>query len=200
MTRPRSPDYDSIQASIIKQAAGLFANRGYAATSIGDIAAACDCSKSRLYHYFESKEAILVFMLTEHVDKLLAGCDDILSGREDEIACFQKLIRFFLQIYSVSRDKHVVMLTCMEFLPNNVRKDVIKKQRQLISIVTDMLAKIRPERAKDEASAHVDAMLFFGMINWTYTWFKPDGRMMPADLADRCVSLFLDGYRNSRVF
>ncbi|MGY3607371.1 TetR/AcrR family transcriptional regulator [Bradyrhizobium sp. Leo121] len=200
MTRPRSPDYDSIQASIIKQAAGLFANRGYAATSIGDIAAACDCSKSRLYHYFESKEAILVFMLTEHVDKLLAGCDDILSGREDEIACFQKLIRFFLQIYSVSRDKHVVMLTCMEFLPNNVRKDVIKKQRQLISIVTDMLAKIRPERAKDEASAHVDAMLFFGMINWTYTWFKPDGRMMPTDLADRCVSLFLDGYRNSRVF
>ncbi|MBO4221731.1 TetR/AcrR family transcriptional regulator [Bradyrhizobium neotropicale] len=200
MTRPRSPDYDSIQASIIKQAAGLFANRGYAATSIGDIAAACDCSKSRLYHYFESKEAILVFMLTEHVDKLLAGCDDILSGREDEIARFQKLIRFFLQIYSVSRDKHVVMLTCMEFLPNNVRKDVIKKQRQLISIVTDMLAKIRPERAKDEASAHVDAMLFFGMINWTYTWFKPDGRMMPTDLADRCVSLFLDGYRNSRVF
>jgi AcrR family transcriptional regulator len=200
VTRPRSPDYDSIQASIIKQAAGLFANRGYAATSIGDIAAACDCSKSRLYHYFESKEAILVFMLTEHVDKLLAGCDDILSGREDEIACFQKLIRFFLQIYSVSRDKHVVMLTCMEFLPNNVRKDVIKKQRQLISIVTDMLAKIRPERAKDEASAHVDAMLFFGMINWTYTWFKPDGRMMPTDLADRCVSLFLDGYRNSRVF
>lgn len=199
MTRPRSPDYDTIQASILKQAAALFANRGYAATSIGDIAAACDCSKSRLYHYFESKEAILVFMLTEHVDKLLAGCDDILAAREEEIARFQKLIRFFLQVYSVSRDKHVVMLTCMEFLPNTVRKDVVKKQRQLIAIVTDMLAKIRPERAKDEASTHVDAMLFFGMINWTYTWFKPDGRMMPTDLADRCVSLFLDGYRNSKV-
>jgi len=199
VTRPRSPDYDTIQASILKQAAALFANRGYAATSIGDIAAACDCSKSRLYHYFESKEAILVFMLTEHVDKLLAGCDDILAAREEEIARFQKLIRFFLQVYSVSRDKHVVMLTCMEFLPNTVRKDVVKKQRQLIAIVTDMLAKIRPERAKDEASTHVDAMLFFGMINWTYTWFKPDGRMMPTDLADRCVSLFLDGYRNSKV-
>ncbi|WP_141340675.1 TetR/AcrR family transcriptional regulator [Bradyrhizobium sp. USDA 3458] len=200
MTRPRSPDYENIQASIIKQAASLFASRGYAATSIGDIAAACDCSKSRLYHYFESKEAILVFMLTEHVDKLLAGCDDILSGREEEIARFRKLIRFFLQVYSVSRDKHVVMLTCMEFLPNNVRRDVVKKQRQLISVVTDMLAKIRPDRAKDEGSAHVDAMLFFGMINWTYTWFRPDGRIVPTDLADRCVSIFLDGYKHSKVF
>lgn len=200
MTRTRSPDYDNIQASIIKQAASLFANRGYAATSIGDIATACVCSKSRLYHYFESKEAILVFMLNEHVDKLLVGSDDILAGRDEEVALFRRLIRFFLQVYSVSRDKHVVLLTCLEFLPTNVRRDVVKKQRQLISIITDMLVKIRPERGKDEASAHVDAMLFFGMINWTYTWFKPDGRIMPTDLADRCVSLFLDGYRNSKVF
>jgi hypothetical protein len=43
-------------------------------------------------------------------------------------------------------------------------------------------------------------MLFFGMINWTYTWFKPDGRVLPTELADRAVSLFLDGYAKSKVF
>jgi AcrR family transcriptional regulator len=200
VTRPRSPDYDNIQESIVKQAASLFAHRGYAATSISDIAAACTCSKSRLYHYFESKEAILVFMLTEHVDRLLAGCADILSGREDDIARFKRLIRFFMEIYAVSRDKHAVMLTCLEFLPPNVRKDVVKKQRQLIQIVTDVLAKIRPDRGKDESSAHIDSMLFFGMINWTYTWFRPDGRVLPTELADRAVSLFLDGYMKSKIF
>ncbi len=200
MTRPRSPDYDNIQESIVKQAASLFAHRGFAATSISDIAAACDCSKSRLYHYFESKEAILVYMLTEHVDRLLDGCSDILAGREDDVARFRRLIRFFMEIYAVSSDKHAVMLTCLEFLPTNVRKDVIKKQRQLIQIVTDVLARIRPDRAKDVSSAHIDSMLFFGMINWTYTWFRPDGRVLPTELADRAVSLFLDGYVKSKVF
>src|SRR5260221_8222138 len=139
-------------------------------------------------------------MLTEPVDRLLAGCADILSGREDDIARFKRLIRFFMEIYAVSRDKHAVMLTCLEFLPPNVRKDVVKKQRQLIQIVTDVLAKIRPDRGKDESSAHIDSMLFFGMINWTYKWFRPDGRVLPTELADRAVSLFLDGYVKSKIF
>jgi len=199
VTRPRSPDYDNIQESIVKQTASLFASRGYAATSISDIAAACDCSKSRLYHYFESKEAILVYMLTEHVDKLLAGCADILVGREDDVARFRRLIRFFMEIYSVSSDKHAVLLTCLQFLPPNVRKDVVKKQRQLIDVVTDILVKLRPDKGRDRASAHVDAMLFFGMINWTYTWFRPDGRVLPTELADRAVNLFLDGYVKAKV-
>lgn len=200
MTRPRSPDYDSIQEAIVKQTASLFAHRGYAATSISDIAGACACSKSRLYHYFESKEAILVFMLEEHVDRLLDGCSDILAIREDDVARFRRLIRFFMEIYAVSSDKHAVMLTCLEFLPANARKEVIKKQRQLIQIVTDILAKIRPDRAKNASNAHIDSMLFFGMINWTYTWFKPDGRVLPTELADRAVSLFLDGYVKSKVY
>lgn len=199
MTRPRSPDYDNIQESIVKQAASLFAHRGYAATSISDIAAACKCSKSRLYHYFESKDAILVFMLTEHVDKLLAGCSDIIAAPANNITRFRQLIRFFMEIYAVSRDKHAVMLTCLEFLPPAIRKDVIKKQRQLIHVVAEVLAKIRPDRAKDASDAHIDSMLFFGMINWTYTWYRPDGRVLPTELADRAVSLFLEGFKAAKA-
>ncbi|SUV87842.1 TetR family transcriptional regulator [Bordetella pertussis] len=39
-------------------------------------------------------------------------------------------------------------------------------------------------------------MLFFGMINWTYTWYKADGSVSPDALAERTVQLFLDGYLN----
>ncbi|MBL9056660.1 MAG: TetR family transcriptional regulator, partial [Rhodobacteraceae bacterium] len=49
MARTRSAEYDNIHDTIIRRAAAIFAKHGYAATSIGDIATACDCSKSRLY-------------------------------------------------------------------------------------------------------------------------------------------------------
>ena len=71
LARTRSADYDKVHDDIIEKAAVMFAKRGYASTSIGDIAEACGCSKSRLYHYFDSKEAILLDMLNTHVDKLL---------------------------------------------------------------------------------------------------------------------------------
>jgi AcrR family transcriptional regulator len=197
VTRTRSPDYDNIQAFILEKTAALFATRGYAASSIGDIAEACGCSKSRLYHYFKSKEDILSTMLSDHVDGLLEKGRRTLNKQHDPVESFHELIRFFMEVYAVSRDKHVVLLTCMEFLPKKKRQEVVAKQRELISFVRDILKRIRPDRADDLSALHVDTMLFFGMINWTYTWYRADGRMTSSELAERCVDIFLDGYRHT---
>ena len=197
MTRTRSPDYDNIQAFILEKTAALFALRGYAASSIGDIAEACGCSKSRLYHYFKSKEDILSTMLSDHVNGLLEKGRRTLDKQHDPVESFHELICFFMEVYAVSRDKHVVLLTCMEFLPKKKRQEVVAKQRELISFVRDILKRIRPDRADDLSALHVDTMLFFGMINWTYTWYRADGRMTSSELAERCVDIFLDGYRHT---
>ena len=193
MARTRSPEYDNIQASILDKTSVLFATRGYAASSIGDIAEACGCSKSRLYHYFESKEAILSAMLSGHIEKLLEGGRAALEQRVEPIERFRELVRFFMEIYAYSRSKHVVLLTCIGFLPEAQRKDVIKKQRELISFVRRILKEVRPEQSSD-STTHADTMLFFGMINWTYTWYRADGPISPRQLADRSVEIFLDGY------
>lgn len=196
MARTRSKDYESIQESIIEKTSALFASRGYAATSIGDIAQACECSKSRLYHYFDSKEAILAHMLTEHVDKLLEGCHSTLRAHVDPIERFEVLVEFFLGIYAVSGNKHIVLLTCLEFLPDDVRRDVLRKERELVTFIHDILVRIRPDIGKDKSLSHIDTMLFFGMINWTYTWFESDGKVTPKELARRSVDIFLNGYRS----
>jgi AcrR family transcriptional regulator len=199
VTRPRSPDYDNIQAFILEKTAFLFATRGYTASSIGDIAEACGCSKSRLYHYFPSKEDILSTMLSDHVDGLLEKARRTHGKHNDPVESFHVLIRFFMEVYAVSRDKHVVLLTCMEFLPKKKRQEVVAKQRELISFVRDILKLIRPDRANDVSALHVDTMLFFGMINWTYTWYRADGRMTSSELAERCVDIFLNGYKNTDI-
>lgn len=196
MSRTRSADYDQIRSGIVETTAALFAARGYAATSIGDIAQACACSKSRLYHYFESKEAILSSMLLEHVETLLQGGSEILGRDSDPVETFRELVRFYLEIYAFSSNKHVVLLTCLEFLPPTQREDIKNKERQLIASVQRVLSLIRPDLHRTAAEGAADAMLFFGMINWTYTWFDPAGTMSAAALAERCIALFLDGYRS----
>lgn len=194
MARTRSPDYDKVQEDILDKAAVMFAQRGYAATSIGDIAEACGCSKSRLYHYFESKEAILLDMLNTHVDKLLWSCRHSLYGFQDPNERFHQLVRYFLEVYAVSRDQHVVLLTCRHFLTPENSKELIAKQRELVAYVRDILLQLRPDMADDPTMAHIDTMLFFGMINWTYTWYRIDGSVSTEELADRAVDLFTRGY------
>ena len=191
MARTRSPDYDSIQEHILDKTAELFASRGFVASSIGDIAEACECSKSRLYHYFDSKEAILITMLNAHVDRLIDGAKEIVVAEADPVVRFHEITRFFMEIYAVSRAKHVVLLTCMEFLPEASRTEIFDKQRALVSHVRIILAALKPGESQ---TTDVDTMLFFGMINWTYTWYRADGPMAPQALADRAVDLFLGGF------
>lgn len=195
MARTRSEDYENIQASILENTAALFASRGYAATSIGDIATACSCSKSRLYHYFDSKDKILAEMLTGHIDMLIEDSEEVLKDLNDPLERFRALIRYFMSVYAVSKEKHIVLLTCLEFLPEGVHKDVEAKERRLVGLVQEILEQLRPDIASDKTLMHVDTMLFFGMINWTYTWFSAKGPISPEELADRCVELFLNGFR-----
>jgi AcrR family transcriptional regulator len=194
LARTRSADFENIQDLILDSAASVFARRGYAATSIGDIAEACDCSKSRLYHYFGSKETILSEMLTGHVDLLLEKCRHTLYGYQDPEERFRQLTRLFMEVYAVSRDRHVVLLTCLEFLAPDKRDILVSKQRELLAYVRDILLQLRPDLAANTLITRLDTMLFFGMINWTYTWYRSDGAVSPHELADRTVDLFINGY------
>jgi len=195
LARTRSADYDNIRDTIMESAAEIFSRQGYSATSIGDIARACDCSKSRLYHYFESKEAILHEMLTTHVEELLQRCREVISTEKPKNH-FVKIVKLFLRIYATSRNQHVVMLTCLDALSPEHRKELIAKQRELIAFIRDTLLQHRPDMTGNHKLLHVDTMLFFGMINWTYTWYKAEGAVSPEELAERAVRLFLNGYNN----
>jgi AcrR family transcriptional regulator len=194
LARTRSAEYENIQDLILDRTATVFARKGYAATSIGDIAEACECSKSRLYHYFDSKEAILTEMLTGHVELLLTQCRKMLYGFQDPTERLRQLTRHFMEVYAVSRDRHVVLLTCLEFLPADKRDILVAKQRELLAYVRDILLQLRPDLASDTVMTRLDTMLFFGMINWTYTWYRADGDVSPDALSDRVVDMFINGY------
>lgn len=194
MARTRSAEYDNIQDMIIERAAAIFARKGYNGTSIGDIAEACECSKSRLYHYFQSKDTILWSMLSSHVDTLLEQSRQVFYGSHDPKERFRQIVKVFLKIYAVSRNQHVVLLTCLDDLPPQYRDQLVNKQRELINYTRDALSVHRPDMAENRMLSHVDAMLFFGMINWTYTWYNAEGAVSPEELAERAVVLFLEGY------
>jgi len=199
LARTRSPNYDAIQGMILDRSAQLFATKGYAATSINDIAEACACSKSRLYHYFGAKEDILSAMLLDHVGRLAERYQTIIAENEDETARLHALIRYSLSVYTSSRDKHVVLLTCMDFLADDAHDLVVSKEREMVRALQQIFAGLRPDQHRETDASRMDAMLFFGMINWTYSWFDPNGTMDYEDLANRAVSIFLDGYRNFSI-
>ena len=189
MARPQSPDYDKRREAIVASAAALYANRGFQGASIADLAKACGSSKSLVYHYFPSKDDILYEVMAAHLDALVDAADDAMrtGGPRERL---QALTLAFMRLYSGAQHSHKVLLNELDNLPPERRADVVRKQRRIIAVVETLVREIRPEANPITLPL---TMLFFGMINWTHTWFRPEGGVSAEALAELTVRLFLDG-------
>ena len=189
MARPQSPDYDKRRDAIVAAAAALYARRGFKGASISDLAAACGSSKSLIYHYFPSKDDILHEVMAAHLDALVDAAYDAMQAGSAK-ARLRALTLAFMRLYVGAQDSHKVLLNELDNLPLERRAEVVAKQRRIIAIVEELIREIRPELNPQTLPL---AMLFFGMINWTHTWFRSGGSTDSEAIANMATDLFLNG-------
>lgn len=189
MARPQSPDYDKRREAIVEAAARLYARRGFQGASVADLAKACGTSKALIYHYFPSKDDILHEVMAAHLDALVDAADDAMQTG-DARERLKALTLAFMRLYVGAQDSHKVLLNELDNLPPARRIEVVAKQRRIIAVVETLVREIRPDA---NPAVLPLSMLFFGMINWTHTWFRPGGRMTAERLADLAVDMALNG-------
>ena len=195
MARPRSDSFEQRREDILTHAATSFAATGYPAASMNDIAAASGTSKARLYHYYGSKEAILFDLLDRYTQRLLAVIGQVEATAQrrklDDRAALHELVRTFLAEYETAATRHVALLNDTKHLGAAQREIILNRQRDVVAAATRFLRRAYPARVQ-EANQTPVAMMLFGMINWTFTWLKPQGALSYAAFADEVIAL-LDG-------
>ena len=196
MARPRSANHDLKREAIVDVAAECFARQSFPAASMNDIAAACGTSKARLYHYYESKEAILFDLLDRYTQGLLAliGEAEARAQRNslNEREALHELIRRFLAEYENSATRHIALVSDTKFLGETQRELILNRQRDVVAAFTRFLKRAYPDRIQASNQTAVTMMLF-GMINWTFTWLRPGGAMSYVAFADEVVRLLEHG-------
>lgn len=196
MARPISASHHLRRDEILNVAAACFARQSYPATSMNDIATACGTSKARLYHYYESKEALLFDLLDGYTQKLLVIISQVQATAQrralDERATLHELIRAFLREYETSATRHAALLGSTQFLREEQREIILDRERDVVSAVTRFLRRAYPDRL-DQRNQTALAMTLFGMINWTFTWLRPDGPLSYADFAEEVIALLERG-------
>jgi AcrR family transcriptional regulator len=189
----RGQNYENQRESILSKAAALFAQRGYHGTSMNDVAEACGLGKATLYHYYRDKEEVLASIADAHVSRLVALCDGVFG---DASVAPQKrievLILRFLHEYSGAQNSHRVLTEDVRFLPTVTRKKILDKERHVVQAFADAIALARPDVGRAELEKPL-AMLLFGMLNWMFTWLRPNGRLTHATVVPLVTDLFFNG-------
>jgi AcrR family transcriptional regulator len=178
MARPQSTDHALKRSEILDYAAQCFAQRGYAAASMNDIATACGTSKARLYHYYASKDAMLFDLLDAYTEQLQDIARPYIQTPHKTARTARTqlhvLIREFLAAYEHSTTRHIALTSDVQFLPPASRKRIVHRQRELIHVFSALIAQAYPRLPPTQLMPRT--MMLFGMMNWTFTWLKPTAK------------------------
>ncbi|MEP7137012.1 MAG: TetR/AcrR family transcriptional regulator [Chloroflexota bacterium] len=178
---------------ILEAAAQVFRQKGFHGASMSDIAAAVNLQKASLYHHVTSKQEILLEILDRALQLLL---DRISAITDQNIPADKKLhlmIREYLLILIENIDLATVLLFEHRSLERRQHARHVPNRDKFESLWKDVIAEgVSKKLFKcDDPGLTVRALL--GLLNWTITWYRPDGGKSIEEIADNYSSLLLNG-------
>jgi AcrR family transcriptional regulator len=196
VARKKADTFDVQRAAIRDAATRLFAEKGYKAASIADLARACGVSKALMYHYYRDKEHLLFDIADSYIDRLQSIVDAVGAEELPAAAHLRRLVESFMAEYEHSAARHRVLVQDVKYLERIHRARVLAKQRRVVQGYADVIAQLASaDRAR---LAKPLTMILFGMINWTFTWLKDTGPLTYSDMAPIVTDLFLGGVARVR--
>ena len=183
MPRRRATSYDTKLGHIRDTAAGLFARDGFTRTSMAELAGACGVSKALLYHYFDSKEALLFDILQAYLADLETAVAIIPAADTAPRDHLRDLIRALLRQYREAGNTHKLLTFELAVLAEDRQAELRGTERRIMTRFDAALAAAAADAGRQAPLDGPRAMMLFGTLNWTYTWFRDDGKL---SLDDYC--------------
>ena len=184
-----------VRAELMEQklfdvAARLFAERGFASTSLQDLADAMGISRPALYYYVKSKEDILARLVAEFPMRDAERLRQ-LRTRED-LAAPQKLREMVHQhvMHIAANPGQLRLLDRNEHhLTGEVAEAHTRAKRAVLKEFTAVIDTGFKEGHFDVTEARTGALVIIGMCNWVAWWFEPGGTRRDSDIAEQIAEM-----------
>jgi len=174
----------SSRDAILRVFAEHVADHGYADTSLGEVAAELDLSKGTIVHHFGSKETLLREVHAAYFGRRFAEADYVLAQLEDPVS---RLVAMIYALLAAHRDDRAASLACLRELVRYFDGDLtgyVREQRaRYTAIVSEILRQGADGGAFHTADPKMSALQIFGMCNYAWTWFQPDGPQSVEEIA-----------------
>ena len=181
------------RAEIVAAASDIFERVGYYNTSMDDIAAQVGIKKPSLYHHVKSKGQIVAWIHDSLADELLARLRSRVNDGEDPATVIYWVISDILQALH-DRPGHLrVYFEHHREIPEEYRADAQRKRDNYSQLVSDVIASGVRRGIFRTDDVGLTTLALFGMCNWAYQWYRPDGSMTVEQIAAHFWRLFLNG-------
>lgn len=186
------------RADIVQAAAEVFRQKGYQAASMQDIADAVGLQKASLYHHITSKQDILLEILDHALDLLIADLEQVLEQPAPPDEQLRRAMRAYVE--RVTREAGLAAVLQFEHrnLAPRKRAHHVARRDQYDRLWRKLIRRGVEAGAFRDLDERMVAFALLGVQNWIITWYRPDGTLSAAEIADRFADLLLNGLSSNR--
>lgn len=184
--------FDERLERLLSTAARVFADKGYHATTMRDLARATGMSLAGMYYYVRGKDQLLQLIQERCFNRVLAGGRAAIADGTGPGDRLTRFIRHHVTFFADHMSEMKVLSHEARSL-NGARLERINRlKRRYVELLTKLIAEL-DGNGEGRSDARITAYALFGMMNWIYTWYDPRGPLSPEALADHFAQLFLTG-------
>lgn len=185
------------RSKIIQCAVELFEKKGYHGTTIQDIGDKAGVSKGAVFHYFQSKSDILYVIHEKFIDIILEQSDLVL--RRVDINAAEKMRQLIINLVQLIADYKVYVVVFFEeykYIDEENFKLIVAKRDQLERLYRAVLEQgIAGGEFRSDLDPDVVTKGMFGMCDWTYQWYRSNGKYTPEEIGMIFWQIFIGGLR-----
>ncbi len=188
-TRPSRPAlrerWDRRRGDVVAGAARVFAERGYAETSVAQLADELGLATGALYHYFRGKQELLIAICDELTEPLLDAARELPAGEEPGVR-LRALIRLWVAHVATHRH-HLLVFTQVRHVIDHGEewRSVRDARKEFELLVAEAIT------ATGAPDPDLRRLALLGMVNHLPQWYRPRGQLSPEQIADGWLEMIL---------
>jgi len=168
--------------AIIRVAAPLFVRKGFAATSLDDVATALGLTRPAIYHYFTDKHQILLEIVDRGFVDLNRSAREIARGEGRAIDKLERI--FHLHLSRVAEDPQAIFLVITESgdLSASTRAVLKRRQHAYEAVLSALFEEAMDDGDLVRSNPRLLVKAVVSLANWVYAWYDPRGLYRHQDI------------------
>jgi AcrR family transcriptional regulator len=178
---------------VLTTAERLFSEKGYLATSVRDLAVALQIEAASLYSHVKSKEELLWSIADRCADEFFNSVEPIASSKVNTQEKLTQMIISHVKVICTNLEASAVFLREWRHLSEPRKSEYAQRRATYEKMFREVIRLGIEENLFKHYDEGFSTRTILSAINWTHTWYKPDGELTPQEVGENLSSFLLNG-------
>ena len=187
------PENRSVRDKILAAAVQLFAEYGYHAATMRDIARLAGIQAASIYYHYPSKQALLVEIMETHMQELNTNLEHIVSKQNTVQQCLYEAISNHIRLHTIFKSEFFIIDTEIRALEGENRAKILALRDRYEYLIQELLREGMKQGVLRQTDVKISSYAIIAMCTEVAQWFRPAGRLSVQQIIEMYFQMVTEG-------